>query len=63
MIQIKANDEYMRISEVAEKLLVSTQTIRNYAFRGRLVPDLVTSGGTRLYKKETVERYMKENKR
>ena len=58
-----AKDDYIKIGDVANELLVHPQTLRNYDFRGILKPDLVTNGGTRYYKRETVDRFKEERQR
>lgn len=53
----------MKVGVIATQLGVAPQTIRNWEYFG-LIPDKVTDGGMRLYKKETVEKFVKElNKR
>lgn len=50
--------KYLKVGQVAELFGVSTQTVRNYQYTKMLVPDEVTSGGTRLYKEETVNNFL-----
>lgn len=55
---MKVKDENMvGVNYVAEELRVSHQTIHNWAKRGILVPDYVSTKGTRYYKLETINAF------
>ena len=49
------------IGKVAQKLGVTTTTLRNWDKAGILIPDKVTDGGTRYYSDETLNKYLHRN--
>ena len=46
------------IGKVAQKLGVTTTTLRNWDKAGILIPDKVTDGGTRYYSDETINKFL-----
>ena len=49
----------MTLSEVAAQFRVSTSTVRDWANRG-LLPHFRTPGGTRRFRRDEVERFIKD---
>ena len=47
----------LTVKEVAAKLMVSPQTVRNYAVRGLLKPNYITPSGKRFYDEQNVEEF------
>ncbi len=54
------HDDLLTVSQVANVLNVSAQTVREWSMTDVLCPDEVTSRGWRLYRRETVEKFMNE---
>lgn len=52
---------YMMPAEVAKHLGVSPSTVRRWSDDGTLPVDLVTPGGARRYRLETIERFIALN--
>lgn len=50
-------NQFMTASEVARRLRLSAERVRQLARSGRLPPDQETTLGTRLWKPETIERF------
>ena len=57
------NDDLLTVSQVANLLGVSAQTVREWSMTDVLRPDEVTSRGWRLYRRETIEKVARERKR
>jgi excisionase family DNA binding protein len=53
-------EELLTVSQVAGALGVGERTIREWDKANVLRPDMVTSRGWRLYRRETVEKLMNE---
>lgn len=54
------SEEVLTVSQVARALGVGERTIREWDKAGVLRPDVVTSRGWRLYRRETIEKVAKE---
>lgn len=52
----------IKTGEVARRLGITTQTVRNYAEAKKLVPDFVSDSGTSWYRVENVEKFLEEVK-
>lgn len=52
----------IKTGEVARRLGITTQTVRNYAEAKKLVPDFVSGSGTAWYRVENVEKFLEEVK-
>lgn len=52
-----SSDEYLQISDLAEKLGITTRTIRLYEQMGLVEPPKRTEGGIRVYEKADVTRF------
>ncbi len=52
----------IRISEAAEMLGVNPETLRRWGRSGRLKAVIISKRGDRRYKKEDIERFIKEAK-
>ena len=52
----------IKSGEVARRLGITAQTVRNYAETKRLVPDFVSDSGTAWYRVEKVEKFLEEVK-
>lgn len=52
-----SSDEYLQISDLAEKLNITARTIRLYEQMGLVDPAQRTEGGIRVYDKEAVKRF------
>ena len=50
----------IKTGDVARRLGITAQTVRNYAEAGKLVPDFVSDSGTAWYRVENVEKFLKE---
>src|SRR5699024_4441215 len=51
--------KYYIIGDFAKRIDISSQTLRNWHKQGRLVPALVTPGGTRYYSQKQLNYYLK----
>src|SRR5699024_532594 len=51
--------KYYIIGDFAKRIAISSQTLRNWHKQGRLVPALVTPGGTRYYSQKQLNYYLK----
>lgn len=49
----------IKVGEVARRIGRCHETVRNYERTGELVPDKVSERGTRYYKEETVEAFLR----
>lgn len=52
-----SNEEHMQISDLAEKLNITTRTIRLYEKMGLVEPPKRTEGKVRYYEKEDIKRF------
>ena len=52
-----SNEEHMQISDLAEKLGITTRTIRLYEKMGLVEPPKRTEGKVRYYEKEDIKRF------
>jgi len=52
-----SNEEHMQISDLAEKLGITTRTIRLYEKMGLVEPPKRTDGKVRYYEKEDIKRF------
>ena len=52
----------IKTGDVAKHLGITTQTVRNYAYAKKLVPDYVSDSGTAWYRVENVEKFLEEVK-
>lgn len=52
-----------KVGEAANILGVTPQTLRNYHYRGILIPELILKTGHRFYTKEQLEEFIKKYQR
>lgn len=60
MFMCQEDGNYIKSGEAAKFIGVSVQTLRNWQYRGILIPEQIFSSGHRRYSKEQLEKFVKE---